>query len=352
MTRSPGGLTLADIARLAGVGVGTASRALSNSPGVAATTRQRVMAVAERHAYVVSPDASKLARGATGRVALVVPHLSRWFFGTMVEALESVFRDAHFDVLLYHVGDVDDRHDFFHRLPARRKVDAVVVLGFPVEEAEQNRLELLDVRIVAAGGQDAVYPHVSIDDCEAGRQAVDHLISLGHRAIAMVEAVDPDQPNPPSARSDAYYQALEAAGIPVDPRLVVTTDWGGEQGAEAMGKLLSIPARPTAVYAHSDEVAFGVLRTVRRAGLRVPEDISVVGIDDHPVAALVDLTTIRQPVAEQGRLAARLVLSLLAGEPATATPTSVLLPTQLIVRGTTGPPARGLHSEALAAPNS
>ncbi len=340
MTTSPDNLRLEDIARLAGVGLATASRALSNSPGVSAATRKKVLRVAAEHSYVVSPSAANLAGAPTRRVALVVPHLSRWFFGQMVEALESELADAELDVLLYHVGDLDDRRRFFERLPARRKVDAVVVVAFPVEDAERERLELLDVQVVAAGGQHAAYPHVCIDDEAAGRQAMNHLIALGHRAIATIEAVDPDQAEEPSGRSRAYERALEEAGLPVDPRLRMTTDWGGEQGAAAMGRLLSIPHTPTAVYAHSDEVALGAMRTIRRAGLRVPEDISVVGIDDHPLAGLADLTTVRQPVAEQGRQAARLLLELLR-DPAADIDRSVILPTELVVRRTTAPPPDG-----------
>src|SRR5689334_2084800 len=126
-------LKLADIARLAGVGLGTASRALNGAPGVADETRRRVLEVAERHAFVVSPDAARLASGSTRRVAVLVPHLSRWFFGEMVEGLATVLRDAELDVLLYHVGGPADRHAFFDQLPARRKVDAVVVVAFQVD---------------------------------------------------------------------------------------------------------------------------------------------------------------------------------------------------------------------------
>ena len=116
---------MVDIARLAGVSLATASRALSNAPGVAPATRERVLAVAEELSYVVSPEASRLSGGPTRRVAVVVPHISRWFFAAMLEALESVLREADLDVLLYHVGDAADRQAFFERLPARRKVDAV-----------------------------------------------------------------------------------------------------------------------------------------------------------------------------------------------------------------------------------
>src|ERR1700677_1331235 len=246
---------MVDIARRAGVSLATASRALSNAPGVAAATRERVLAVAEELSYVVSPEASRLSggstrRGAVGgphmspgvlaappeaarlsggstrRVAVVVPHMSRWFFAAMLEALESVLREADLDLLLYHVGDAADRQAFFERLPARRKVDAVVVLAFPVSEAEQQRLELMGVSILAAGGQSADYPYVCIDDEAAGRQAMDHLIFLGHRRIAMIAAFDPDQlgwPDRPG-RTEAYYSALREAGIAADPSLVKTVD--------------------------------------------------------------------------------------------------------------------------------
>jgi DNA-binding LacI/PurR family transcriptional regulator len=328
-------VTLQDIARIAGVGLGTASRALRDAPGVAPATRDRVLAVAEELSYVVSPQASSLRLGSTGRIAVVVPHLDRWFFGAMLAGVESVLRTAELDVLLYPVGDIQDRRVFFQRLPARRKVDAVVIIAFPLEPPEQRRLELMGVHIVAAGGQSVDYPYVCVDDENAGRQAVDHLLFLGHRRIGMLEAIDPDQPGLVSGRSTAYYAGLRDAGIPVDPRLVESNDWGGEHGAESMAKLLSLREPPTAVYAHSDEVALGAIRTLRRAGLRVPEDISVIGIDDHPLAELVDLTTVSQPVREQGVLAAEMLLTLLRGDKVDP---AVTVPTHLVVRGSTAAP--------------
>ena len=335
----PEKVNMVDIARRAGVSLATASRALSSAPGVAPATRERVLAVAEQLSYVVSPEASRLSGGSTRRVAVVVPHISRWFFGAMLEALESALREADLDVLLYTVGDAADRRAFFERLPARRKVDAVVVLAFPVSEAEQQRLELMGVTIVAAGGQSAAHPYVCIDDEAAGRQAMDHLIFLGHRRIAMIAALDPDAPGWPDrpGRTEAYYSALREAGITADRSLVSTVDWGGLQGAEAMGELLSLREPPTAVYAHSDEVALGALRTLRRAGIRVPEDISVIGIDDHPLAELTDLTTVGQPVRQQGVLAGQMVLGLLQGEDVDR---AVTVPTRLVIRRSTAPPRR------------
>jgi DNA-binding LacI/PurR family transcriptional regulator len=152
----------------------------------------------------------------------------------------------------------------------------------------------------------------------------------------MLEAVDPDQPHLPSTRSPAYYEALAQAGIDVDPTLIVTAPWGGEDGAASMSRLLGHPDPPTAVFAHSDEVALGAIRTLRRAGLEPGRDVSVVGIDDHPLAALCDLTTVRQDPAQQGVLAARMLLGILEGT--TPDETSIAVTTELVVRGSTAPP--------------
>ncbi|STX06489.1 LacI family DNA-binding transcriptional regulator [Kocuria rosea] len=337
MTKEPKVLSLSDVARAAGVSSATASRALGDKPGVSAATRSRVLAVAAELQYVVSPAASQLATGSRGRVAVVVPHLSRWFFGALLEGLENGLRRAELDVLLYQVATREDREHFFERLPARRKVDAVVVLAFPVDEAEQQRLALMGVNILGAGGRIASYPCVSVDDHAAARQALDHLLFLGHRRIGMIAAVDPDSPEwmHGMGRTDAYYAALAEAEIEPDPQLVATVPWGITHGADAMAQLLSMRHPPTAVYAHSDEIAFGALATLRRAGVRVPEDMSVIGIDDHPLADLADLTTVAQPVVEQGELVAQLVIDTLLGEAVTA---GRVLPTRLVVRGSTARP--------------
>lgn len=329
-------VTMADIARLAGVSMATTSRALTNAPGVAPATREKVLRIAEDLAYVVSPEASALSRGATRRVGVIVPTLSRWFFGEMVDGIASVLREADLDLLLYELGDDDARLRFFRDLPARRKVDAVLVVGIPVNAEEQQRLALMGVSVAAAGGQLAPYPHVSMDDYAAGRQAMDHLLFLGHRRIAMIDAIDPHEATwPIDGRALAYQRSLEEAGHEVDEELFLRVRWGPAFGAEAMARLLSLREPPTAVLAHSDELAFGAMRTLARAGLRAPDDISVIGIDDHPLSEQLDLTTVHQDVRRQGETAARLVAGLITGG---AVAKSTLLPTHLVLRGSTSPP--------------
>ncbi|ACZ31813.1 transcriptional regulator, LacI family [Xylanimonas cellulosilytica DSM 15894] len=332
----PNVMNMADIARIAGVSMATASRALNDAPGVAPATRARVQQVADELHYVVSPEASSLSGGSKNRVGVVTDRLSRWFFGAALEGVESELRKAGLDLLLYRVGDASDRREFFRRLPARRKVDAVIVIGIPVSEDERQRLELVGVPIVVAGGRLEPYPYVAIDDVLAGSQAMGHLLYLGHRRIAMIDDLSPhEDPWPTVGRRGAYLAALESAGITPDPALLVPVPWGASGGAEAMERLLSLPEPPTAVLAHSDEIAFGALQTLRRAGVRVPADVSVIGVDDDPFAATVDLTTVHQDPWEVGRLAALKTIAILRGEEVER---ATVLPSRLVPRGSTGPP--------------
>lgn len=338
MTNS-GAITLGDVAQQAGVSLATASRALNDAYGVSARTRKRVLETAVALDFVASPDASRLARKVTGRVALLVPHIDRWFFGQMVGSIERVLSNAGLDVLLYHVDDAEHRRKFLLNLPARRKVDALVVVGFPVEDEDRHRLELIGAKIVAAGGQSADYPYVCIDDLAAGTLAVEHLITLGHKRIAMIAGHDPDQPGWPSVpgRSRAYHDVLSRAGLEPDPALIRDVPWSAACAAQATAEILDTAAEPpTAIYAHSDELAFGVLSELARRGLRTPDDVSVISIDDHPLAEVTGLTTVAQDVRAQGQIAGELVLASIAGKDAAA-PAGIITPVHLVERTSTAP---------------
>lgn len=331
-------VNMADLAKTAGVSIASVSRALSDAPGVSDKTRRRIRDLCAELGYTVSPDASRLKRGTTERVAVVVRHLDFWFYSSMLQGIMSTLRSAELDVLLYQVATEQERHRFFEELPARRQVDALIVVAFPISDEEMRRLELMDVAVVIAGGALGDYPHVRIDDVVAARQAVNHLILAGHERIAMLNA-DSDWTlayAPPADRRRGFAAAMSDAGFPADPELMVEVPWGTTGGADGMDRLLSIDPPPTAVFAFSDEVAIGALRSLRRAAVPVPAGMSVVGIDDHPMAELNDLTTVRQPVQEQGARAGQLVLDLLDGKPIASL--HITLPTNLMIRGTTAPP--------------
>jgi len=329
---------MADLARKAGVSIASVSRALSDAPGVSEETRRHIRGLCSEMGYTVSPDASRLKRGTTGRVAVVVRHLDFWFYSSMLQGIMSSLRNAELDVLLYQVATEQERRRFFEDLPARRQVEALIVVAFPISEEELRRLDLMGVAVVIAGGAFGDHPHVRIDDVVAARQAVNHLILAGHERIAMINAVSDWtlEYAPPVDRRRGFAAAMSDAGIAVPPELVVEVPWGTTGGVEGMNRLLSLDPPPTAVFAFSDEVAIGAMRSLRRAAVPVPAGMSVVGIDDHPMAELSDLTTVRQPVQEQGARAGQLVLDLLQGLPMATT--QITLPTNLVIRGTSASP--------------
>jgi DNA-binding LacI/PurR family transcriptional regulator len=207
-----------------------------------------------------------------------------------------------------------------------------------VPEHEAERLDLIGVHVVIAGGRMREYPHVRVDDVEVGRCATGHLIGLGHREIAMIRTHDGEGSvwAADLARSQGYCESLAEVGIRRRPEWMITVDWGIGGGAEAMDQLLALPDPPTAVFAYSDEVAMGALLSLRRAGVSVPGQMSVIGVDDHPMSELNGLTTVRQPVELQGVMAGRLAIDLL--REGTSSQPKLTLPTELVVRATTGPP--------------
>lgn len=337
---TPRDVNMSDVAARAGVSIASVSRALRGSPGVGAATRQRILEAAAELSYVVSPEASRLAGGPTGRIALVVPKVEPWFYARTLAVLELELRSAGHDVLLYVLDGPRERGRFFRELPTRRKVDAVVVTALPVLDEEASRLADLGVHVVIVGTQLLDHPHVRVDDHDIARLATRHLVGLGHREIAMIRLGDTEGTywSPDAERVRGYRDALVEAGLDPDRHAPATVPFGPLAGADAMEELLRRPRRPTAVLAYSDEMAIGALRVLDRHGLQVPEDMSVVGIDDHPLAELFDLTTVRQDVGLQALHAARMAMRLMRGEPV-AQPHQVE-PHELVLRGTTGPPAQ------------
>jgi DNA-binding LacI/PurR family transcriptional regulator len=329
--------SIEDVARRAGVSIATVSRALRGLPDVATATRNRVLAAAAELDYVASPFAARLASGRTATIGVVVPFVNRWFFSEVIDTVEGALRRAGFDLLLYNLGDEDGRSRFFDVMPMRKRVDGVLVISLVLTDAEFDALDALEAPVGLLGLQRPGFPSSSIDDVGGAQSAVEHLLALGHRRIGLIggDTDDPMRFTPPQRRRDGYRDALTSAGIDIDPELEVLGYFTSSGGGEAMHRLLEVDDRPTAVFAESDEMAYGALRTIRRAGLRVPHDVAVVGFDDQANAELMDLTTVRQPVAEQAlEITARLLASI--AEPQTEA-AAVVLPTELVVRGSTDP---------------
>ena len=331
-----------DVARAVEMSTATVSRALRGLPGVSDETRSRVQETARRLGYVPSPSAAGLASGQTRTVAVIVPFVTRWFFAAVVQGAEEVLRERGYDLLLYNLaGDPSARHRVFETSLLTKRVDAVIVLSLKPSSDELLRLGQLGRPVTIVGAARPGGATVRIDDHYAARTAMAHLLDLGHQRIGYVGGATEGVLDftAPTARLAGYRDSLRESGRTPEPALEANGEFTVGGGMRAGRELLERPERPSAVFAASDEMAIGVLRAARELGLRVPEDLSVIGIDDHEMAGFFDLTTVAQPAHEQGRVAAQQVLSGLASR--TWRPEQVLLPTRLVVRRTTAPPTRG-----------
>lgn len=327
-------ITIKDVADAAGVSTATVSRALRGLPNVDPATRERIMRVADELDYVISPSASRLASGRTGSVAVVTPYIARWYFSTVLSGVESVLQSAGIDLLLMSVSTPEGAL----RLPPaprlRRRVDGVLVIALSPEDPQLRDILALDLPTSLIGLTHDGVASVCIDDVQAGRTAAQHLINLGHERIGVIAGASVGATETAGhARYRGFELAMQDAGLAIDPTLQAQGYYTIEGGEQAMTALLTARRPPTAVFAMSDEMAFGALRSLRSHGLQPGSDVSVIGIDGHDMSELLDLSTVAQPVADLGRSAAEALL-LQMRSPA-APREGIHLPTRLIVRGST-----------------
>lgn len=330
---------IADVAQLAGVSKSTASRALSGVGYVSAHTQASVRDAARSLGYAPSTAAVSLATGRTGTIGVIMPYVNRWFFAEVLEGVQSALLAAGLDLTLYDAKPgTDDRERIFDIYLARKRFDGVIAVGLEPDDREVERLRRLERPVVSVVGE--ANPHTStigIDDRHAALRATEHLIALGHRSIAFVGgAMATHWANVDRTRLRGYQQAMTEAGLASDARHLpadVTQHGGYAASVDFLGDART---RPTAIVGVCDEVAIGAMIAANRLGVRVPSDVSVVGIDDHVHADMFSLTTLQQRPREQGEHAVRMLVAHL--EDPTAGPTHLSPPTRLIVRNSTGPP--------------
>jgi LacI family transcriptional regulator len=334
--------TLEEIAELAGVGRSTVSRVLNNDPRVRSTTRERVLEVVRRENYQPNFAARTLASGRSDVIGAIVPM-----------ALPSVFSDPFFPQFLEGVAAACDAADallmLWLALPEteRRKVDRVLG-GGPVDGLI-IAAHVVDDPLVEAlrrGGKQFIlygrYPaddvsYVAVDDRASAHSVVSHLLRVGYERVATIAG--PQHMFEARDRLAGYVDALRDFGLPQLPELIVEGDWSDASGYAAMRRLLA--AKPDAVFAANDSMALAAMRALKEQGLRVPEDVALVGYDDIPGAAAADppLTTVRQPIHRLGEVAAQTLLALI-DDPSGAQ-RRIVLPTELIVRASCGSAGNG-----------
>ena len=326
-------VTIADIARQAGVSKMTVSKVLNQQPGISLKTQKRVLAIAQQLNYTPHHAARKLAGGKTNIIGVVVPSLESTFTSEVVRGVGEALEQAGKDLLLFtdHLNPQRDRMFFL----TRGLVDGLLVV-LPRSLERYNHAQLRDhlpVVLVEPSNQAESFLQVTAENYLSTRKATEHLIGLGHHRIGMIEG-DP-RVKSSHIRLQAYRDALKAAGLPVKEALIRPGDFSQKRGFEAALELLDLPHPPSAIFAANDLSAFGAYDAIKHRGLRIPEDISVVGFDDCPQASQVfpPLTTVRQPASQMGAAGARLLLSVVQGlEPVMQ---HIELPTKLIFRAST-----------------
>jgi DNA-binding LacI/PurR family transcriptional regulator len=334
--RSDRPTTIARVAELAGVSVPTVSKVLNGRADVSAETRRRVEAVIREWGY----ERTNRSVRAAPLLEVVFHELESEWALEIVMGVEQVARENDLAIVLSEMqGRHRPRRGWVESALARRPTGIIAVFS-DLSEAQRSQLKSRGVPLVIVdptGEPLHDTPSVGATNWSGGLAATRHLLGLGHSRIGVIGG--PERILCSRARLDGYRAAMDAAGVSVDPALVRYGNFHVKDGVVEGRALLRLPDRPTAIFAGNDLQALGVYQAAREARLHIPEDLSVVGFDDLPVAPWVGppLTTVRQPLAQMAMAAARLVLRLARGEQPTQT--RIELSTELIVRESTAPPA-------------
>ena len=304
-----------EVAERAGVSTATVSRALNGKSHVSARAREKVLQAARELGYVASSSAFTLATGRARNIGVVMPLVDRWFFSAVLEGAVNALIARGYDVTLYNLsGGSDHRGKVFEDLVLRKRVDGVLTVALKLSDHELSKLTTLNKPIVGIGGPIPGARSISIDDEGAGRLATQHLISLGHTQIGMISGNPASEGDfhQPYLRKTGYHEALLDANLDFQPQWMAEADFTTGGGYYAAKQMLGDPRNaPSAIFCASDEMGFGAIQAARDLGLRVPQDISVIGLDGHPLGEFYGLTTINQETYGQGEKGANWLVDLL-----------------------------------------
>jgi len=333
-------VTIYDVANAAGVGISTVSRVLNENTNVREETRHRVLEAIEALGYKPNILARNLSRSHVQTVGVVLSYFTNPFQVNVLQGIERFLSQAGLDLTIFSLESPKRRETLLENLSHGRRCDGLIVVSFTPEERFLQRFQRFNIPVVIADFADERIPSVFVDNVAGGYMATKHLLNLGHTRIGYIlDHVEPPNGsggNEPGAdRQRGYQQALLEAGISFDPKLVSESGLHSrERGAVAAEWLLNRTDRPTAIFAASDMIALGVMEYARGQGLRIPEELAVIGFDDIELASFAGLTTVRQPMQEMGRHAAEIVTRLMRGEKVLRI--SRQLPIELVVRESCG----------------
>ena len=333
--------TIYDVARIAGVGVGTVSRVLNNSTRVSPETQEKVLSAIRELGFRPSKVARQLSTGIKHRnVGALMPYITPPSFVERLRGMQKAIshEDNHFNFILYSISEPDRLREQLLTIVEQNAVDGLLftTLNLSGDERDlllQASIPFVVISDICAGEVNCLSP----DNFHGGYLATQHLLELGHRRIAYVGDIFPNAYGVPTSelRYKGYLSALDEFGVPLNTDFVRLGLHGEETAYTLTQQLLNLPEPPTAIFAMSDIQAMGCIRAIRESGLRIPEDISVIGFDDVQLSSYVGLTTVRQHLEQSGYLGMQILLDMIL-TPDHVTP-RFLPPLQLVVRNTTQP---------------
>ncbi|GGK41206.1 LacI family transcriptional regulator [Deinococcus malanensis] len=326
-------VTLADVARSAGVSKMTVSNVINNKPGMSDATRERVQRAINATGYVVNPAARALSGRRSNLIGVLTPHINLPFATEILHGASVTAEAAGLNLAIFTTANNVTLER--ERATLLRTLADGVLLVIP--SADEHHIFGNAIPVVTLGAHG--HRTVQVDNHTGGALATQHLIDLGHTRIGHIAGMR-DVLRDAVDRQAGYHAALLAAGLPAPEAYVQDGEFSEELGERAARTLLTLPEPPTAIFAANDRSAIGAVRAATALGLNVPRNVSIVGFDDIHAASVMDppLTTIRQPLEEMGTTAAQLLIDLIRGEERTEM--HICFPATLIVRGSTAPPGR------------
>lgn len=306
--------TIFDVATESGVSISTISRVINNPEKVNLNTRQRVYEAIDKLGFVPQAEARARALRLKGRIGVITPFFTAPSFVQRLRGIARTLSKENFDLVIYTVDSNNRLQSYLSTLPLTGNLDGLIIMSLPVAEADVRRLVDHQLSTVLIEFPHPLLNSVEINDVEGGRIATEYLLKKGHHRIAFLG--DTDLPeyslHPVNLRLKGYRQALEAAGIDIPHEFVRLEPYDQERARMVAKELIDMPNPPTALFAATDFQALGVLKAARQLGLKIPEQLAVIGFDDLDMAEYEDLTTIRQHLDESGKIAIEILLSHIA----------------------------------------
>jgi DNA-binding LacI/PurR family transcriptional regulator len=333
MTRA----TIRDVAKKAGVGVGTVSRVLNNNPSVSVETRERVLSVISELDFTPNPIARQLSTGRTLTIGVILPHLTMPSYVERLRGVQNALAASEYDLVLFSVETPEQRDAYFDNLSRTSRVDGVIIISIPPNDEQAQRFADSLIPTVLVDAYHSQLNSVVTDDFKGGRKATRYLIELGHKKIAFLGDYleTPFQPSM-RYRFNGYKQALVDEGIPFRSDYHVEVENERSQSCEMAKKLLQLEDPPTAIFGGCDIQAIGIIDGASEVGVRIPEDLSVIGYDGIRDSEYLGLTTIQQHLFKSGVEGVNMLLGKLSQK--SHEPRTKFIPFDLIQRDTTSPP--------------